>query len=73
MANQNRRKFLFAGVSLAAIWATLLFTKKPQAKEKVKFLTQDGKLVEIEIDKLPPAKRMASGTDIETWIKNKVG
>jgi hypothetical protein len=73
MAHQNRRKFLFAGISLAALWATLSFTKKPLERKTVKFLTQDGKLVEIEVDKLPTPKKQATGMDIQNWIKNKLG
>jgi hypothetical protein len=73
MANQNRRKFLFAGASLAALWATFSFTKKPAEKKTVKFLTQDGKLVEMDVDKLPAAKKTASTNDIQNWIKNRLG
>ena len=71
MKKQDRRKFLFAGFSLAAVWATLRFGKKqPEAKPAtMKFLTQDGKLVEVDRDKLPIAKRAASKTDIQSWIK----
>ena len=67
----NRRKFLFTGFSLAAVWATLRFAKKkPEAKPAtMKFLTQDGKLVEVDWDKLPQSKRAASKTDIQSWIK----
>ena len=69
MKKQDRRKFIFAGISLAAVWATFRFSKPPVKKQTVKFLTQDGKLVEIDADKLPPAKRIASKADIQQWIK----
>jgi DNA gyrase/topoisomerase IV subunit A len=72
MKKQDRRKFLFAGLSLAAL-AAFRIGKKPEEKKTVTFLTQDGKLVEIDADKLPTAKRTASGSDVQNWIKNKLG
>lgn len=35
----------------------------------MKFLTQDGRLVEIDADKVPAAKRVATKADIQNWIK----
>jgi hypothetical protein len=69
MKKQDRRKFLFTGISLAAVWAALRLGRPPEKKKSVKFLTQDGKLVEIEIDKVPAASRIASKSDIQQWIK----
>lgn len=35
-----------------------------------KFLTQDGKLVEIDIEKLPLSKKViASKEDVQNWVK----
>ena len=50
MKKQDRRKFIAAGLSLAAFWATVKFWKQPEKKKTMKFLTQDGKLVEIDLD-----------------------
>jgi len=69
MKKQDRRKFLFAGLSLAAIWASIRFIKQPEPKKTMKFLTQDGKLVEIDVDKLPQKKEAATKTDIQNWVK----
>jgi hypothetical protein len=69
MEKQDRRKFLFAGLSLAALWATLRFTKKPNEKKTIKFLTQDGKLVEIDADKIPGTKQAATKQDLQNWVK----
>ncbi|GHN00533.1 hypothetical protein WSM22_20220 [Cytophagales bacterium WSM2-2] len=69
MKKHNRRKFLFAGLSLAALIATLRFTKKKDERKTMKFLTQDGRLVEIEEDKVPVNKRAASKEDIQNWVK----
>jgi len=65
----DRRKFLFAGFSLAAIWATFRFNKKPDQPKTVRFLTQDGRLVEIDATRIPASKRAASKTEIQHWIK----
>jgi DNA gyrase/topoisomerase IV subunit A len=70
MKKQDRRKFLLAGMSLAA-FAAFRLEKKSEEKKTVRLLTQDGKLVEIDADKLPSATRTASGSDVQNWIKNK--
>jgi hypothetical protein len=64
----KRKKFLLAGLSLTAIAAFFKLSSQPERKNTAKFLTQDGKLVEIEIDKLPLAKRTASKNDIQHWV-----
>ena len=69
MKKQNRRKFLFASLSLAALLATLRFTKKPVDKKTVKFLTQDGRLVEIDANKIPDVKQAATKHDLQQWVK----
>ncbi len=71
MKIQGRRKFLFAGISLAALWAAFRFGNKsvPKTPQTMKFLTKDGKLVEVDMDKLPIAKKAASKDDIQHWIK----
>ncbi len=69
MKKSDRRKFLFAGLSLAALFATLRFTKKQEDKKTIKFLTQDGELVEIDADKLPKTKQAATKQDLQNWVK----
>ncbi len=69
MKNFSRKKFLFAGISLATTTFLLKWRTKPEKKGTVKFLTQEGKLVEVEIDKLPNAKKLASKEDLQHWIK----
>ncbi len=69
---QTRKNFLFAGISLAAIAAFFKWKSEPPLKKNtIKFLTQEGKVVEIDADKLPTVKRTASKADIQHWIKNK--
>jgi hypothetical protein len=74
MSNRSRKKFLFSGLSLAAVaaffkWGNQKLANEPEKKKTAKFLTQDGKLVEIELDKLPTSKKAASKEDVQNWIK----
>ena len=70
----SRKKFVVwtAGI-LSAVTALNFFTRStPQKKTKtIKFLTSDGKLVEVEISKLPPERKKIKDDDIHTWIKRK--
>ena len=61
---------MLAGISLSAVAAFLKWRNEPEKKSTVKFLTQEGKLVELDADKLPTAKRTASKTDVQHWIKS---
>jgi len=71
MKNPSRRKFLFAGLSLAALLATLRFTTKKRDEQKttLKFLTQDGRLVELDASKMPVTKQAATKQDLQNWVK----
>lgn len=71
MSNRSRKKFLFSGLSLAAVAAFFKWGKlpEPEKKKTAKFLTQDGKLVEIEVDNLPTSRKAATKEDVQTWIK----
>jgi len=53
MSNLSKKKFLLSGLSLAALAAFFKWGPEPEKKKTAKFLTQDGKLVEIDLDKLP--------------------
>ncbi len=69
---QSRRKFLGWGVALAAILSAakfLLPAKKDLPRETVKMLTQDGKLVEVDIASLPAKKKKITNTELQNWIK----
>jgi len=80
MEKSDRRKFLFAGLSLAALAATFRFARKSKedvspkpSAQPIRFLTQEGQLVEIEADKIPAVKKAASKGDIQNWVnKNKL-
>lgn len=68
--NQSRRKFISWGVASAAVLAAFKFIK-PAAKETetVKMLTQEGKLVEVDIAALTASKKKITDTELQNWIK----
>jgi hypothetical protein len=70
----SRKKFLWWGAafsSLLAIPAFLLPSKKNKPAETVKMLSQDGKLVEIDISHISAKKGKLKDRDIHTWVRNK--
>ena len=69
MSKLSRKKFFFSGISLAAVAAFFKWGNPPEQKKTAKFLTQDGKLVEIDLDKLPSSKKAATKEDVQNWIK----
>lgn len=65
---QSRLGFLIAGFGLMA--ALLLRWRKEETKPStVKFLSQDGSLVEVDITKLQGSGRQASKEEIQNWVK----
>lgn len=78
---KSRRKLL-AGIgilSFFSIWRTGLFDKKktviacapPLQKETMKLLSQDGKLVEVEISQINSRQGKISDQDLQGWIKKQ--
>ncbi|MEO8413233.1 MAG: hypothetical protein ABI472_06220 [Ginsengibacter sp.] len=70
---QSRKKFIGLGLSVAALFTTLKFfiPKKKKKSGTIKMLTQDGKLVEVDIDALPSKKEKITNKEMQNWIKNK--
>lgn len=68
--NQSRRKFITWGVASAALFTAVKFILPAKKKpETVKMLTQDGKLVEVDIASLPPQKKKVTNDELKNWIK----
>jgi hypothetical protein len=78
--NNTRRKFLWGGLGiLSAISALKLFI--PGKRKDViscapsatttKMLTEDGKLVEVDISKIKKTGVKVSDKEVVTWVKNK--
>lgn len=78
MENQNknvsRKKMISWGIGFTALLALpsfLRFSKKKKETRKVKMLTQDGKLVEIDVVNIPAKKKKIQEADIHTWVSKK--
>ncbi len=68
--NQSRRKFITWGVASAALFTAVKFILPSKKKrETVKMLTQDGKLVEVDMASLPPQKKKITNDELQNWIK----
>lgn len=69
---QSRKKFIGLGISAAALFTAFKFwaPKKKKETNTVKMLTQDGKLVEIDIAALPSKKKKITNKELQNWIKN---
>jgi len=77
IANENkpvsRKKFVAwtLGVLSAVTAVKYLFRSAPPHKSTAKMLTQDGKLVEVELSKLSRKKTKLKDSEIHTWVKRK--
>jgi len=65
----SRKKFFYSGLGLAAVAAFFKWGDQPEKKKTARFLTQNGALVEIDLDKLPSSRKAASKEDVQNWIK----
>ncbi len=77
--NNTRRKLVLGIVGVLALFPFLKFRifkkdKKaiscaPEKPETIKLLTQDGRLVEVEISKLSSSKEKISNQELMGWVK----
>ena len=67
----SRKYFLFTGLSLAAAASLFRWPTSSKPRKTIKFLTREGKLVEINADVQPTKRQAASKEDVQHWIKNK--
>lgn len=67
---ESRRKFLGWGLATAAVLSVAKFVlpSRKENKKTVKMLTQDGKLVEVDIAALPPQKKKITNQELQNWI-----
>ena len=66
--NQSRRRFILWGVASSAVFSAVKFILPSRKKETVKMLTQDGKLVEVDIAALSKIKKRISNKELQNWI-----
>ena len=70
----SRKKFLGWTIGISSLLAIPAFLRPPKRKtpaQTVKMLTQDGKLVEIDVSHIPDKKQKLSTGDIHSWIRKK--
>lgn len=71
----KRSKFVLATASIVAGLGLLKLAKVKLIKEEIKtskkFLTQDGNLVEIDIDKIESKEHKISLTELKNWVFRK--
>lgn len=66
----TRRKFITWGVASAAVLAAVRFITPSRKKPvTVKMLTEEGKLVEVDIAALPSEKKKITNRELQNWIK----
>jgi hypothetical protein len=70
----SRKKFVIWTTGILSAVAALKFfgrSTPPKKTKTIKLLTSDGKLVEVEISKLPSKRKRIKDEDIQTWIQRK--
>jgi len=76
----TRRKFLWGGLSALSTISILKFIIPKKQKAAIpcipnatttKMLTEDGKLVEVDISKIKKTGIKVSDKDVISWVKNK--
>ena len=67
----SRKKFLLWGATILSSVTVLKFISggKKKKSETVKMLTQDGKLVEVDIAALSAKKKKITNTELQNWIE----
>ena len=68
----RRRLISWMGVlSVFTIAGAALMPWKNKKPKTVKMLTEDGKLVEVDVTQLSSHKRRISDKELQSWVKNK--
>jgi hypothetical protein len=67
-----RNKFLLWGIGLTSLFTLPGFFRSAKTKKPIqtaKMLTQDGRLVEVDISGITGRKEKIKNEDIHTWVK----
>jgi hypothetical protein len=70
----SRKKFVVWSIGVLSIFTAVRYFFRSAPKQDnttVKMLTQDGRLVEVEISKLSSKRKKIKDADIHTWVKRK--
>lgn len=73
--NVSRKKFLAWSVGLSSLLAVPAFLKfaarRKDESTTVKMLTQDGRLVEIDVANIPSKRKKVKDAELHNWISRK--
>ena len=70
----SRKKFIALTAVIFSGVAALKFLVRPRSqksKTTAKMLTQDGKLVEVDVSRLSPKRKRIKDEDVPDWVKRK--
>jgi len=70
----SRKKFVAWTAVIFSGLAALKFFVRPRSqkgKSTVKMLTQDGKLVEVDVSRLSSKRKRIKDEDVHKWVKQK--
>ena len=69
----TRKKFIWLGGAILAWFATsrIFGSQENNKTEKVKMLTEDGNLVEVDKSRLLAGGRKVTNNELQQWVKNK--
>ena len=67
--NQSRRKILLWALSITATIPVLRLALPGRKKNMVKLLTQEGKLVEVDVVHLPSKRKKIGNDELRNWVK----
>lgn len=64
---------MWGGLGIVSAISLLKFIspKKQRSAETAKMLTEDGRLVEVDMDKIKRTGNKISDKEVITWVKNK--
>lgn len=70
--NNSRRKFLWGGLGILSgisLFKFISSKKEKSATATTKMLTEDGKLVEVDMEKIRRTGNKISDKDVINWVK----
>lgn len=67
----SRKKFFLWGLGILSLFSVfgIRFSPKQKKSGTAKMLTEDGKLVEVDISALNGNGRKASNSELQNWVK----
>lgn len=67
----SRKKFILWGLGAVAFFSAFKLLKYTNKKKTVTMLTQEGKLVKVDVDQLPSRRKKVTNGELQNWVKSK--